>query len=452
MKVKNEDLILYLIHLIKNSDTKVKTLNKEDISRALCIKLSSVNVYLSKLSTSGLIEREKKHFIEDIISTISITDRGNTRVQALLAEIDNIYFTPERHMIPGCVSYENVSQKMKDPLDRAFLLSLYYKKHSFDIVEYLSSLNIIHDDSKVTNFFMTLDGKKDESPFICDIYNMSLYGDTKYSDIKLGSDLKPQEINGLLIKAETLLKQGKLSDARMLYEMLESPNINVSQNQWFLIKLGLANVYRKSEDLDKAMQIIDDLDQQTDIKVYLSYAKQLKALELGFRGKYDESMKYFTSAIRSFHNFGFPLLLNNVYGNRGVIYFINKKYELAEKDWKTAKKYAIKGKSKYAEAKCIVNLADVELLRGNFEATEKYLKEGDEIFMMLEDFEGVALIDYNWGFYYLATGDKKKAIEKFHQFLKRAEPLAGPYMEGFYRKEFLDRGKKYGIIDLEKFI
>jgi tetratricopeptide (TPR) repeat protein len=443
MKFNNSDLLLYFMHLSEKGDRKTTKYTKDEVARAFHIKPSSVDVYLSKLSSNNYIYRKKRHFTQHLLETIDITYSGRDRINTIKNDLNTVIFTPERHSIQRCIKFNDFSKDITDPLDYICLLSMYNKKYNFDLLSFLSNINFARDDSNIHNFFLKR-GNDIEKSFISALYNMSLYGDLKNVKSSINNSIETESINALIILAETESKKGKFEKAELLYKTLLSPDLKLSQYQWFLTNIGLINVYRKKENSKKVMNALDDFEKQTKDKIFLAYIKQIKALEIGIHGQYEESIKMFSSVISSFHNFGFPLLIDIGYANRGFVYFLNKKYDLAEKDWKTAKKYAIEAKSKYSVGKNLGNLADIEILKGNFETAERFLDEAESIFNEVEDVEGLMMIAYNRGLFYLAKKDLKEALKQYEYFKEIGSPLPGPYLENILRNDFIERAKENG--------
>lgn len=453
MKINNPDLLLYFIHLNEKGDRIQRKYDKNEVARAFHIKPSSVGVYLSTLSRNNYIYRKKRHYTQYFLDPIQITNSGRERINTISNNLSSIIFTPERHSIQRCIKYEDLSKNFSDPLDTICLLSMYNKKYYFDLISFLSNINFAKDDSRIQNFFQKKENDSEKN-FISALYNMSLYGDLKNVDYPINNqiDINSENINALIILAETESKKGNFDKAELLYQTLLSPDIKLSQYQWFLTNIGLINVYRKKENNKKVKEALDNFQKQTKDKVFLTYIKQMRALDLGIFGKYEESIKLFSSVINAFHNFGFPLLIDIGYANRGFIHFLNKKYDLAEEDWKTAKKYAIEANSKYSIGKNLGNLADIEILKGNFKTAEKFLNEAELIFKEVEDVEGLMMIAYNRGLFYLAKKDLKEALKQYEFFRDIGSPLPGPYLENILRKDFIERAKENGFQNLENYI
>lgn len=328
---------------------------------------------------------------------------------------------------------------------------MYKKMFKFDLFSFVSNIKSIKDDSRLERILQEKETEDDQT-FVSALYNMSLYGENVDERLKNPKELSDQNTDILIIQAESYLKRGDFKKSESIYKSLLTSQRKITQNQWFLINIGLVNVHRKREEYESAMKLLDDLETQTQEKHFLSYIKQLKALETGLRGQFEESIQLFTSAIRSFQAYGNPLLIDIGYANRGLIYFINKEHKLAEKDWKMALKYANKAKSKYSEGKNLGNLADIEILKGNFETAKKYLNKAETIFFDLEDMEGVSMIAYNKGFYHLAKKQLEEALKEYQRFENIAQPLPGPYMLDLLRDDFIARGKENGFEDIEKYL
>jgi tetratricopeptide (TPR) repeat protein len=428
MALKKTDLLLYFIYLDEKGLNKNGKYTKEQIASGLDIKESSINIYLSKLSSQDYIHRKRRRHVKYILDTIELTSKGEKLVEdEILEKLENVHFTPERHSIDACITYKELSNLITNPLDKVFLLTMYRKMFKFDLYSYVSNIKSIKDDSKIQKIFQESEHEKNEN-FLSAFYNISLYSEEVYNRIKNPKELSEMNIDTLIIQAENYLKRGDIENSESLYKSLLVNKNKITQNQWFLINIGLVNVYRKREDYQRAMTLLEDLEQQTEDKRFLVYIKQVKALEIGLRGQFEESIDLFTSAIRQSFHFNNPLLTDICYANRGLIYFINKEYNKAESDWIKAKKFAQEASSRYSEGKNLTNLADIEILKGNFETAEKYLEEAESIFFDLKDLEGISMIAYNKGLYYLALKDLEKALIEYTKFITVAQPCSFPLL------------------------
>ncbi len=97
---------------------------------------------------------------------------------------------------------------------------------------------------------------------------------------------------------------------------------------------------------------------------------------------------------RTFHSsissFGLSKFLGMTYNNRGVFNFITEDYKEAEEDWLKARKYGKGSKNEYLEAKVLPNLADINMMKGNFKTAIYQLNQAKKIFMVYYNYDGIA--------------------------------------------------------------
>jgi len=164
------------------------------------------------------------------------------------------------------------------------------------------------------------------------------------------------------------------------------------------------------------------------------------------------AMENLSSSIRSFRNFGFPLLLAQALNNRGVFYFMNDKLDQAEKDWKAALRLAKKAKSMYSQAWMLGNLADIEVKRGDLDKALKNLNRAEANFRRVNDFEGLAWVEFNRALVAIAKKDYSVFIDHFERSEKEAYPLPPEHERELRRNVILDRAKENGMPDIVKYI
>jgi tetratricopeptide (TPR) repeat protein len=451
MKLRKPDLLLFLIYLAKVRQKGEFKYTREQISGSLIVKPSTINVYLSNLTSQDLINRKTRRYVEYPLDTIQITAKGKVLVEdTILEKIKKIHFTPERHFIDSCISFTDLSEMISNPLDKVFLLSLYNKMYNFDLFSYISNIQSLKDDSKLQKIIS--DRTNDYDNFLSALYNVSLYGKDVQTRLKNPEFLSDFNTEALIIQAESYLKKGDFKNSEKLYRSLLTIDRKLTQNQWFLINIGIVNILRKMENYNEVMEMLDHLEKETKDKRFHCYIKQIKAYEIGLRGDYDKSVSLFNNVINSSFKIGNPLLTDICYANRSVIHFIRTEYESAERDWITAIDYARKARSRYSEGKNLGNLADIEILKGNLETAWKYLDEAETIFFDLEDHEGISMIAFNKGFYYLAEKRLDMALKEFERFRTIAQPLPGPYMMGLLRGDFIKRAKENGFGDISMYL
>jgi tetratricopeptide (TPR) repeat protein len=428
MQISRDELVLLGLDRLINGRERVDPYTREDLANALDISEKTLNEYLTKLKKAGLIERHQKKFINDLDYTVKITPKGMDRVGMIWHGIDRMVLTPEHHNIPSCIKVNVILERIRDPLELIFFLSLYSSLNEFDLIMFLDTLKISKTDHNIVNIFSEMDLDEEEAsrvPFIVTFSKSSFHGgfekDLLKKDASMGMD-----VNALLIIAESHMKQGKLKDAHMLYEFILSPRNKITQNQWFIARMGLVQTKRKMGDFQNAFKLLEETMDMTANKTFLAYSRQLKALLFSIMGNFDDSMKLYNRAIRSFHSSGHPLMLSIAYNNRGTLYYRLGDFKNAEEDWNKARKYAKEARSEYCEAAIITNLAELRARDGNFNLAIKYLNRARNINRDTGDFENMAGVEFNLSLIYTMMNEKDKAIDLFGKAMKTAYPLPSP--------------------------
>jgi tetratricopeptide (TPR) repeat protein len=445
MKVSRDELVLLGLELLIYRRERNDSYTKEDLSNALDISQKTLNEYFTKLKKAGLIERNQKKFIKDLDIIIKLTPDGRKRVKMIEDTVDRMVLTPEHHNIPACIEVKEIIKRLRDPLEILFFLSLYSSMNDFDLIMFLDALKISKTDHNIVRIFsdMELDeGEPAKVPFIVTFSKSTFHGRTE-KDLAGDDPSMTEDINAMLIIAESNQKQGKLKDALNLYNHILSPRNRISQNQWFIARMGLVQTKRKMGEFQVAFKLLEETMEMTNNKTFLAYSRQLKALMYSIMGGYDESMKLYNSAIRSFHSSGLPLMLSIAYNNRGTLYYRKIDYPNAEEDWKKARKYAKEAKSEYCEAVILTNLAELRARDGNFNLAIRYLKRAFNIIREIGDYESMAGVEFNLSLVYIMKGDRKKALDSFNQSMKTAFPLPSPPEKEEWKKTLINFSNEF---------
>lgn len=454
MRISRDELVLLGLDKLINDRGPRDPYTREDLATALDISVKTLNEYLTKLVKADLIDRNQRKFIKDLDTIITITSKGLERVKMIQSNVDKMVLTPEHHNIPSCIKVRTILDRIQDPLEMLFFLSLYASKKDFDLIMFLDALKITRADSNIVNIFSDMDldeGEIARVPFIVTFSKTSFHGDFE-KEILEKDGWEERDVNALLIIAESEQKQGKLNDALTLYQYILSGKNKITQNQWFIARMGLVHTYRKMGEFDSALKILSDTEDNTDNKTFLSYSKQVRALIWMIQGRYEDAMKLFNSSIRSFKTFGLPLMLSIAYNNRGTLYYRMDDFDNAQEDWKKARRYATEAKSEYCEAAIIGNLADVYARQGKFDIALKYLKKAEKITKGIGDLEMLSTTYFNYSLVYIMMKEFDKALNIFKLSNEIAYPLPSPIEKEERRKFILECGNENGFQNIESMI
>lgn len=447
MRMRNSDLILYSIYLLKDKNPDHFVYSRDDVTSTLNIKYSSLNVYLSELVKEGKIIRNKKHFVKDYISTIDITDRGYSTLKNISQEFNDCVLTPERHGISSCVNIKDILNDIRNPLEKVFLLGLYVRKFSFDLNEYLNNIQTANNDSNIIGYFKQLEKESQDitlKPFNIDIFNLSLYGSKEINDTTLFDKLNSSSINSYLIHAETQRKQGNLEYALMIYEAILSKKHHINQNQWFIANLGIAQVYRRKGLVNDSLNYLDSLSIETKNKMYLAIIKYTQGIYVLRNDDFERAVSLLSSSLKSFINLKNNLFISIAYTSRGVVYFRQNKIELAGLDWINARKFAVKSHSDYALAWVLINLADYEINIDNLKKAYNHLLKAKKTFKEKGDDEGLSFTEFNLALLEISKNNPTKAKNHMKISLSINPNIPCPNDKRVLLEEFVNRGRKFG--------
>ncbi len=451
VKFDKESLVLYSTHLAVGGDRKLK---RSQVARRMAIKDSTYNLYLSKLSSSGLISRRNRKQHGDEFYKIDLTEGGQKRVKEILGRIETFNFTPERHNIDHVVALKMVLNQLKHPLDKIHLLSLYCKQSYFNLPKVMDAIGSSHDETNIVNVLNRFDVEENggNEEYFTDVYaRCSLYGENRRDDLNF-ENAGNSDIDSLLFLAESERKHGEIVRAQDDYRTILETCRNLSHHQWFIASFNLGFIEHLKGDTEKAISIFDNMGKETKERVYLSYLSEIKAFIYSQTEEYEKARELFNSSIRSFRRLDQNLLLALALNNRGVMLFKMGLFDKAENDWDRALRIARAIPSLNIEAMALVNLADLEIKEGNLKKAGTMLDKAHEIFWEIGDFEKISCVYFNRALLSLEKND----LEMMGEHLRNSEEVAYP-LPSFYermerRKEIAFRGKEKGIKDINTYL
>ncbi len=451
MKFNKESLVLYSAHLAVGGDRRLR---RSQVARRMAIRDSTYNLYLSKLSSSGLISRRRRKQHGDEFYQIDLTDGGEKRVREILGSIENFNFTPERHNIDRVVALKMVLGQLKHPLDKIHLLSLYCKQSYFNLPKVMDAMGASHDETNIVNVLNRFDVEENRGngEFFTDVYaRCSLYGDNRRDDFNF-ENAGNSDIDSLLFLAESERKHGEVQRAQDDYRMILGSCRNLSHHQWFIASIHVGFIEHLKGDSEKALSIFDNIGKETKERVYLAYIKGVKAFIYSQMEEYEKARELFNSSIRSFRRLDQNLLLALALNNRGILLFKMGLFDKARNNWNQALRIARSLPSRNIEGMALVNLADLEMKAGRLKKAENMLDKARGIFWEIGDFEKISCLYFNHALLSLEGGD----LEMMGKHLRNSEEIAYP-LPSFYermerRKEITCRGKEKGIKNISTYL
>jgi tetratricopeptide (TPR) repeat protein/DNA-binding MarR family transcriptional regulator len=454
MKLKKDQLVLYTLGLLKKTEKPDSHFTGELISSALCITENTLDHHMTILSKSGLITRIKKKYVRSFTDRYEITEEGNKKIGKILEEVDRLLLTEDRHNIPSCLPVSDIISRIPDPMEKVFFLTLYNQNRYFDLPSFLDILRLSKEETGLINIFCDLNdtecGPRRES-FIESFFQSSLYGNVDKDMLK--SDIwKREDTDALIALEESKLRMGKFEETKLIHDHLLSSDVELTQNQWFVVMILWAHWLRRKGRIDESIEHLEMIMEMVYNRVYISFARITLAYSLFMKGDREKYKELFNSAIKSFRKHSLPLFLSIAYNYRGVCSFIDEDVTNAEKDWIKARRFAREAKSTFAEAKVLPNLADIAIMHGKFDLAKNYLDKARTIFEEVNDYDGLAVIEFNYTLYYIEAGDRDNALYHFKRCNEIAFPLPIESDRKMYREEVIKRARKRGMDDIEKLI
>jgi len=454
MKIEKGMMVLYAISILKGDPSDSKVYTKDHLASALGISPNTLDLYLTKLNGNGEIVRIKKKYVRDSRRTTEITQKGSATLRDIQGTIDNLLLTEERHNIPSCMELSTILARIPDPLEKVFFLALYNQNKYFDLPMFLNTLRLSKEETNILNIFCDLDpnpcGTRSES-FAESFFNASLYGNIDKE--LLDADLwRKEDIDALMILAQAKTRMGRFEDAKMIHEHLLSSRTDLTQNQWFTIKMDQAMMFIKAGDMERARGLLETVLPSIENKVYIAFARMVKAFVMFYLGDKERSNELFRSSIGSFSTFGLPLFLSLAHNYRGVCAFMDDDFTAAERNWTKARKYAREAKSEFAEAKILPNLAHIAMKKEKFELARTLLKRSYDIFRSYHDYEGMAVVEFNMALLKIDTGDLEGALDHFRRCREVAFPLPSQMHLDIYRGDIIKHAKLKGFENIESLI
>ena len=451
MGLDRESLVLLSISLAKDYAGEGIEYKRSHIAAALDIsEVTLQRTYISRLKSKQYLDVEKKVYSVDDLKNIDITEEGKKRLNGIWSDLEEMTFSPDRHGIDTYVKVPQILKLINNPLDRIFLLNLYSRVRSFDLLNLLESFQIKNSELSSMNVVKSLEsgGKK---AFVHYYYDTSLLSIKEIKPSVL-DDLLDGRVDLLLLRADAYRRQSKLDKAQEIYEHIIKNPLHCDDNQLFISKVGLANILRIKGNVDESFGILDEIIEKSDNRYFVAYAKEIKAYTYTQMDEYSKGLKLFKSSLTAFRHFGFPLLLAIGFNNRGILHFKMEDYERAKEDWFMAKKYAKESDSPYLEACAMTNQADIHMKRGDLRKAKKLLDKSEAIFRSLSDYYSIASIYFNRALFHLEEGEFQKAVEVFKESEETHPLIPSPLDKKERREEFIKRAEEKGYEDVEKFL
>ncbi|MBN1389455.1 MAG: hypothetical protein JXA22_02320 [Candidatus Thermoplasmatota archaeon] len=427
----NCELILLSHHFSKNN--RIRYDMKEDVSAAIGIEPSTYEHHMIELIKMGLIERSREHNEK----YVGLTENGMKRMKDIIEELKGKYFTALDHSIPYDVPVFDIIERIKDPLHRLFLVSLFKKRRKFDLIDTIESFSIIDRETSIHRlvteyeFFDT----SDKYHPINDFMKLSFHRFSRNrKDPQMDIDEFPE---GSVVHADVCLRSGRVQVAQEIYERILN-NKDITRDLWFISNAGLIRSLFRTNRSSEAISLITELEKRIDDKLPLAYLKLLHADYLSTIGNFDEASSLFKSCIGTFSHFHCPELLALAYNNKGCHYYAMGDFVEAEKAWNKGRMHCQEAKCEYTKALLLTNLASISRYKSNHGSCKQKLKNASLLFEKHSILEGLSVVEYNRTLLYISMKDMDKAISHYRESIRVAYPLP-PTHQVDERKKLLFR-------------
>ena len=127
-------------------------------------------------------------------------------------------------------------------------------------------------------------------------------------------------------------------------------------------------------------------------------------------------------------------------------------FDEAERDWIKARKSAREAKSEFAEGKVLPNLADIAMKSGKYDLSRSYLDKSAEIFKKYNDYEGIAIVEFNHALLCAELKDIEGIKDHFKRCKEIAFPLPAPFLLKIFRDEVIKRSEDNGLEGIQNII
>jgi tetratricopeptide (TPR) repeat protein len=452
-RISKEELVLYSLSRLLDAESEKGPYTKENLSNILDISSGTLDIYLLKSKNKGFLIRKKKKFPRSLSDSLELTKEGRKEAVKIREKIGKEFLTPENHNIHSMVPLDLFLDRILDPLEEILFLTLYHSIRSFDLQSYLQMMKDLREDSNMVRILSDLQEEPEHPglPVAGTFFRACFFGDIS-PEAFLDEEGGYGNVFNLLLVAEANQKQGRLEQARTIYDHLLSGKLNLTENQWVIAKTGLGLTYHKEGNNIKAIEMVRSVIEDCENKIMKAYGNQVLARIYSSMERLDEALDLYNYVVRSFDHHGIPLLSCIAYNNRGVAFYRKNDFDRAMIDWQKSIKLAKRSKSSYSEAAILTNIADIESYRGNMETGIKLLERSRSIYEQFNDLEGISGVEFNLSLVLLDMKKLDEAIEHFKIGQEIAFPLPSPYERKEREDYFFIRAGDNGFTDLDRSI
>ncbi|MCU0798173.1 MAG: hypothetical protein MUC62_00680 [Candidatus Thermoplasmatota archaeon] len=419
MRVSKYDVILVSFDDILSRPDGGAGFDRELFIRALDVTEGSFRVYISRLYKHRLLVKNKGTPSTGTASRYWITPKGRKRISVVKKELRGCHLVPEMHMIGSKVRLLDMYRSLQDPYDRTLLLSHYISEPSFDLPSLLKDLELTRELPFLGTGTSTSCRGCDMS-YHEDMLRTTIYG---WYSFKMSSMVSNDRTTFLLHLADHSKCQGRLGEAEKVFKLVLAEGSALTRNQWFLASLGLVETYRRGNDLEKALSLLDDIEKEVVDPAHRGSIWTIRGNILTMKGSYEGSLDAMTKAVNVQKILRMPLLLSIAYQGRGHTYLMMGQQKMAERDLKAALRSARTARNRYSETWALIDLADIELSRKDLTKAGRFLRRAESICWESGDTCGLSWIESKWALFHLHKGEFHEALDHRKRAIEVNYPL-----------------------------
>lgn len=413
-----------------------------------------MDLYLCKLKSAGLIDRRKKRFARDLRGIIELTPSGRNRLRGIRNTMEGKVLSSKFHNISGAVTLRSILERIKDPVEKVFFLSLFNYNTSFDLVTYLMLSEMSRDETNLLNVLACngqpwLKGRSGSFPD--QLFNASLYGNIDAEVLSSAFWEKGSE-DVLLLLAEAKIKIGRLEEAKMVHDHLLSSVEGLNDDQKLVLTMDrAAYLVRYGEHLT-AIKELEIEGRRNDNEVHKALLELMRASIIVYHLDRSSKKDHFKKCIKTFDSLDLPLLSSRAYGIRGMAYLRFGDIERAEEDLVNARKAAVRAGSPMAEARALLDLSKLAFQKGKFDLAMSYLKRSKVIFQKTSILEPASYAEFQMALLEVERGRTKQSVMHYRNCALVAQPLPSVLTLMSYRDQLERIALEKGNEDVQKLI
>ncbi len=411
MRFDIEDILIFGMGYIEEiKDEKVRT--KKDLKDALGISRSTLDRTLLILRESGFIEKSSS---KNGIIGHDLKERGRTKYYLMKNEILNFYLTPEKHFALSVTLFPPLVRYISDPMNVLKIVSHTHLEKRLNVLKIFQMETVLREDlrymSSIDEVLSIEDDGIASNPenLMKDLTNLGLKPgevSTRIND--------PNRYKSALATAEFRFRSGKLEEAISIYSGILNSITGLPPNIWIIAYTRFLKCIMGKGDHETVLMITENIDFQIDNPVHKAMILQIKADALSFMERYWEAEKLYKYCMGVYYKKDLPILLTTVLNNIGVMYFRMEKFDIAESQWKKARKAAKDKDIPWMRAIIDMNLGDhYSFNLGQIRRGKDRIRKAKKIMEGLNDLEGVADAHFNYSLVCIEEGKVDLALTHF---------------------------------------